>query len=318
MSRTPSIPLSLEPALLRRWVEGTSPRALHRWIEESNATRKTPITTSVSSVLRCLERAAARNSSLACLASVHRSRLRSSALMDQLEEVDDGYRAVVTSAENTGREFVNHRLHARLKALGKLELSAHRQLKLAGVGTAFGHKLAADHLALTREMARDIAAEDELEDAGLPPEITVRHMPPELLPPAPLTPEIMAAMRREQLRAMATLSESKPLVSQPIIDSNRSTSTPPPGVSSTSMPGQAPPASPTVTSTGIGQPTSTSTQTAAATSGAPTLSESKPLHSQPIADLNRITSPRSDNVPRNADPARSSSANGDPPGSKHH
>lgn len=253
MSRQASIPRNLESTIVRRWVAGASPRAIARWIEESNATRKRPVATSPSSVLRCIERASARRSDAACLASLHRLRQQTPAAVEAIGEADAGYRAVAARTNEPCKADVSRRLHVNLSALRHLELSAHRQLKASGVTGAFGEKLAADHKAVVEELARDIAAEDDLEDAGIAPEITVRHLPPELFPPAPLTPEIMAALRREQATLLATLSESKPLTSQPIDPPNRiasPTTTPAPTASfgaGTPVPSPAPSGTPTST-----------------------------------------------------------------------
>lgn len=202
----PSIPETLHNALVTRWLAGSSPAALLRWIEETNATRQTPVETSRTSIQRLMIRIAQSDASACQLQAVHRARMTAPAALDAIEDTVEGYRECERASATVNDRTDEVRIKLRLQALLRTELALHRQARIAGITGRAAERLVEKHQAVLQEWGADIAAQDAREDAGIPPETGARPLPVSLLSPTEVAAEVPASIH---------------LVSQPIPQAKR-------------------------------------------------------------------------------------------------
>jgi hypothetical protein len=142
MPRLPSIPWFLEQKILHRWINGESPQQILDWINESNVDRKVPVSTSVSSVERCIARLSQGESVLSGAAACRRLRCRAVSLVEEYDSLNAAYKEqLAKAAELDGSLSSRVRLTETLRVLKAQDVSLARQLKLAGCTGAAAEKL---------------------------------------------------------------------------------------------------------------------------------------------------------------------------------
>ncbi len=142
MPRLPSIPWYLEQKVLHRWINGESPQQILDWINESNVDRKVPVSTSVSSVERCIARLSQGESVLSGAAACRRLRCRAVSLVEEYDQLNAAYQTqLAEAAELDGSLTSRVRLTETLRVLKAQDVSLARQLKLAGCTGAAAERL---------------------------------------------------------------------------------------------------------------------------------------------------------------------------------
>jgi hypothetical protein len=186
MPRLPSIPGYLEQKIFHRWVNGESPQQIADWIERTNVDRKKPVSTSRSSVERCLERLSRGEGSLSAAAAFRRLQCAAPALVQELENVIEAYKQQIADAaalDGSVAAKVRHQETGR--DLTRLEMGLIRQLRLAGCSGRSAERLCEKADAMEREdlnaslqakqLVKEGAAQQLAEAAAahpdLPPEV---------------------------------------------------------------------------------------------------------------------------------------------------